>query len=285
MLFWIDNMSLLWLLWHRVCSSGCSRKPEKSVENQVLRQYCCEKGVRQLKMTSLIFCLCVALILVTSCGPNNEEIKDYDDIPKLDIPFNMDAIVIDYPINNSPIDRANAMKFSKTDLSTFFDENRFHSINDIHIRFPIEYFRCISSESGTTISVPSQDSNYYIIFPVEEGGNYLVFLCWFLDENQYRLGCWDSIYINNLPDESDFFSLESGELYSEFHESFPCTWLVTTASSHIVSYSPTKNCSIVRCMWKYERNEYVLENWENESDEYVSKNYPSIFLKDLFAFD
>ena len=113
----------------------------------------------------------------------------------------------------------------------------------------------------------------------------MVFLCWFLDENQYRLCCRDSIYINNLPDESDFYSLESGELYSGFHESYPCTWLVTYASSQVVSYSPTNNCSIVRCVWKYERNEYVLENWENESDEYVTNNYPSVFLKDLFAFD
>ena len=138
-----------------------------------------------MKRTILVFCLCLALILVTSCVPNSEEItdmnNDYDAIPKLDIPFNMNTTIIDYPINNSPIDRANAMKFSKTELSTYFDENRFHSINDIQIHFPIVYFRCISSEKGTTISVPSQDSNYYIVFPVEEGGNYLVFLCWFLD--------------------------------------------------------------------------------------------------------
>ena len=40
--------------------------------------------------------------------------NDYDPIPKLDIPFNMNTTIIDYPINNSPIDRANAMKFSKT---------------------------------------------------------------------------------------------------------------------------------------------------------------------------
>ena len=201
---------------------------------------------------------------------------------KIAIPIKIET---DIPINNLPIDRMNAELYSESELSAFFAKDSFHSLNEIQAHFPITYFRCESVLNNTMESVPSSDSSYYIVFPVREGGNYLVFLWARLNRDQYELCSSDAYYVYNLPDESDFSTLKTDISFFELQEKYPCTWLVSTASSYVSSYSPTHNRSIVRCNWKLKNDEYILESWEKESGDFLHENYSEIFLKDLFLYE
>lgn len=145
-----------------------------------------------------------------------------------------------FKINYEPISD-NETSYSIVELKDFFTSNQdIIYLNDINNRFVIEYFR----------KIESLDS-YYIVFPVSEGGKFLVFLNYNLDleTHQKKLCYSDYMYVFNLPNEKIFEYVDNSYTYDNIKSLAPCTQLITTRSSSIVSYSPLSDGNVMVCTY------------------------------------
>ena len=177
----------------------------------------------------------VIMCSFTSCNTSNAPNR----------PSNNELCSIEgYTINNSPIELKDYGYHIK-ELQNFFGEPSLQKngslyLADIDGKFPIKYLR-----------KAEKFESYYIVYPVFEGGKFLVFLNTHIDFeiNNGRLMYSESLYIHNLPTRVDLSNLKSTNTYDDLKDILPCTVLNTTRSSSIDSYSILNDGWVLRCTY------------------------------------
>ena len=182
-------------------------------------------------MKKFSFLLIICAVIFTSCN-YGKEITNMSNLTTSEV----EGI----KINNEPIS-SNKTSYSIAELKNFFtSEQDIIYLNDIYNTFVIEYLR----------KIENLDS-YYIVFPVSEGGKFVVFLYHNLDlkTGQKKLCYSDYMYVFNLPDEKMFEFVDNSYTYEDIKSIAPCTQLITTKSSSVESYSLLKNGSVMMCTY------------------------------------
>ena len=145
----------------------------------------------------LFFCVFV-LFLTSSCAEKKE------------VQYNETLLLEGYKININKIDEKE-QTFSINELEAFFCEEyqplstlwnkKKLFLNDINIRFPIKYLRKYS-----------ESEVFYIVYPVTEGGNFIVFLMAEInnDTKEKKFIYSNSLYVHNLPEKKVFDNLSIG---------------------------------------------------------------------------
>ncbi len=183
-------------------------------------------------MKKLSFLLIVLTIISASCNCSKETTSMSD--------FSVKEVE-GFKINNDPISESKT-SYSIVELKDFFMDNQdIIYLNDINDRFSVEYFREIQSSNS-----------YYIVFPVSEGGKFLIFLYHNLNLETYqkKLCYSDYMYVIDLPDEKAFSSVDLSYEYDDVKSLAPCTQLVTSRSSSVVSYSPLIDGNVMMCTYE-----------------------------------
>ena len=185
-----------------------------------------------MKKLSIMFILYIMAFIVCSCGKEKTKVPDF-----------MEDEVEGFKINDEPMSSPKTL-YSIADLKGYFDNQWGIFLDDINDRFAIEYLR--KAPKG------SDFGSYYIVYPVSEGGKFLVYLVYHVDfeTNQKRLCSSDCLYINNLPNKKDFEQIDSSFTYDDIKRNAPCTHLVTVRSSSIVSYSPLADERVMMCIYE-----------------------------------
>ena len=161
-----------------------------------------------------------------------------------------------FTINNEPLDYDDTA-YSIDELDMVFSHNlsdrSMMYLEDINQHFLIEHLRKVENHES-----------YYIVYPVREGGKYLIFLNSVLDPTTGRERlCFDSalsnaLYVHNLPDEDDFDVLNSGNTFEDVKKVAPCTQLILTRSSSIESYSMLNNGNVMMCSYRRMDEHFLL---------------------------
>ncbi len=220
-------------------------------------------------MIKILAVVMIVLCLFVSCGLHDSNSASSNNVP---------YVVEGYEINNSPMEQDNTT-FTIEELEEFFDSTSLQTgdiiyLKDIHSRFPIKYLR-----------KAEETESYYIAYPVFEGGKFLVFLNTQLDfDSGYcKLFFAHSLYIHDLPVESDFAKLNNSNTYEDVKTLAPCTVLDIVKASSIDSYSVMRNGEILRCT--YSKNEYGILYWDSmEVLSYGDPGFPfaGVLYSDLF---
>ena len=219
----------------------------------------------------LVFLLAILGCLLTSCscGKEHPEMANQQKPP-----------VEGFTINNEPLGYDDTA-FSIDELDMFFSHSMSDRsilyLEDINQHFPIRHLRKVENRES-----------YYIVYPVKEGGKYLIFLSSVLDPvtGQQWL-CFDSVltnalYVHNLPAEDDFDVLNSGNTFEDVKEVAPCTQLVLTRSSSIESYSILNNGNVMMCTYmRMDDHSLVLESMSVILNNDVSFPYAGMIPSDL----
>lgn len=216
----------------------------------------------------LLACVICSLFFSASCSSLGSDTDPQESMP---------CMIEGYVINNSPINQEDVM-YSIDELEKFFGPLSIQSdervyLEDINSRFPIQYLRKAEDRES-----------YYIVYPVLEGGKFIVLLGTQIDleTDCCKLFCSNSLYVFNLPTESIFAELDNTSTYEDVKTLAPCTMLNTFLASSIDSYSILRDGQVVRCT--YIRNEEgVLYLDEMEVISYENPHFPfsGIIYSDL----
>lgn len=219
----------------------------------------------------LVFLLAILGCLLASCSCEKEH-HEMENLPKPSIEG--------FTINNEPLGY-NDTAYSIDDLDMFFSHNPSDRsilyLEDINQHFPIRHLRKVENKES-----------YYIVYPVREGGKYLIFLNSVLDltTGRERL-CFDSVltnalYVYDLPDEDDFDVLNSGNTFEDVKEVAPCTQLILIRASSIESYSMLNNGNVMMCTYiRMDDHTLALESMSVISNSDISFPYAGMVPSDL----
>lgn len=190
-----------------------------------------------------------------------------------------------YAVNNIPIsvsDRA----YSLSELTAFFPSftsihrsdvvnGEMLNLDDINAVFPIEHLR-VFEQNGA--------EHCYLVYPVAEGGKFLVFFCQQVDSdfNPTRLVAADWLYVHALPKAADLENLEIGDSLETVLRLAPATKLNTLLSSHRISYSLLEDNSVIMCTYSgVDTKEWVITTIECVEQADPRNPFASIYIFDL----
>ncbi len=223
-----------------------------------------------MKLKLLVIILTIFLSCASSCSIQDKAISGEEAISGDEA---MNNVILDeygFLIDENPI-TTSEVKYHLDDLRAFFPRQYngdlyytpngdLLSLDEIDMVFPIKHLRT-GNRSAT-----------YIVYSVEEGGFYLVFLNYLIGSNSCieekcsQLVYSDSVYFYNLPDIAATEAVHIGQSFEELMELFPQT--VTSfylSSCDGVSYSPLNNKCILICTFIEENHSLRVKEWHVKS--------------------
>ena len=201
------------------------------------------QGVMIMKIRVILLLLLIMLLTSSCTNINNERKGNIHAFEKI-------ITEMGFTTDENPTNR-NETRYHLSDLESFFqkqdsgniyvnDNGDMISLEEIDSTFPVEHLR-----SG-------DNSRTYIVYPVEEGGYFLVFLDCILGNeaeinyNKAYLAYGGSVYFDKFPGLVITAKLFVGQSYEEFLKLFPQT--VTSyylSSIDAISYSPLDDHNVV----------------------------------------
>ena len=197
-----------------------------------------------------------------------------------------DSLIEGYEINNEPIETADT-RYSLEKLKSFFsnrsvigsspDQYPVLRLDEIDQKLPVVYLRQIQNDEGFLF--------YYIVYPVSEGGNFLVLLSESVDptSRERNLCCWSTFYTHELPDKDRFAELEAGASLDDVMQIAPYTEMAIMSSADI-SYSLLRDGSAIKCTYARTTDEsLILESTELLALDDPQNPYAVMLDSDLIA--
>ena len=197
-----------------------------------------------------------------------------------------DSLIDGYEINNEPIETADT-RYSLEKLKSFFsnrsvmgsspDQFLVLHLDEIDQKLPVVYLRQIQTDEGFPF--------YYIVYPVSEGGNFLVLLSESVDltSSEVNLCCWSTFYTHDLPDKDRFAELEAGASLDDVMQIAPYTEMAIMSSADI-SYSLLRDGSAIKCTYARTTDEsLILESTELLALDDPQNPYAVMLDSDLIA--
>ena len=197
-----------------------------------------------------------------------------------------DSLIDGYEINNEPIENAD-IRYSIDKLKSVFlnrsvigpslDRYSILSLDEIDQQLPVVYLRQIQNDEGLPF--------YYIVYPVSEGGNFLVLLSETIDptSRERNLCCWSTFYTHDLPDKDRFAELEAGASLDDVMQIAPYTEMAIMSSADI-SYSLLRDGSAIKCTYARTTDEsLILESTELLALDDPQNPYAVMLDSDLIA--
>ena len=194
-------------------------------------------------MRGICVVLLALLVLLSACSECTS-----DSFPESE----MKPLLEGYAINNDPL-TPQEQAYPIEELRRFFTLSDGFAdmlyLDDIHNEFPLTHLRKSVNQE-----------RYYIVYPVIEGGKYLVFLNTVLDSDsgEEKAVYWESAYIWNLPGEEDFAHLKTGDTFADV-QAIETYTVMPVMSSQFISYSLLKNGNVMECTYtRTEDSELIL---------------------------
>lgn len=200
----------------------------------------------------------IMICFLTSCSTNKGDSKINDRNNLINTTqANDDSDALEgYLINNLPISSGDR-SYSLENLRSFFENDGEYSskyLDEINAQFPITHLRRTEITVGADVI-----RSYYIVYPVAEGGKYIIFLYTHLidiESNTQRMMSADVMYVNDLPKESDFSVIDYGSAYADVLRIAPHATVVNhVRSTGSCSYSLLDNGKVL--YFKYERDQNI----------------------------